>query len=47
MKTKAEIRQLIIRNNETKCKDVCVYGKGICKYEKRCDILGFHYQNAK
>lgn len=46
MKTKEAIRKLIIRNNETKCKDVCMYGKGLCKYEKRCNILSNHYQNA-
>ena len=47
MKTKEAIRKLIIRNNETKCKDVCMYGKELCKYEKRCNILSSHYQNAK
>lgn len=38
--TKIErIKLLTITLMQRKCNDSCLYGKNVCKFQKRCDLL--------
>jgi hypothetical protein len=47
MKTKKQIIYLMHDHMWSKCNDSCLYGTGICKFEKRCDIIYNNYKKAK